>query len=35
MALYIRTGTFTSPKEIDPDQIARGMEPWFPFRASP
>jgi streptomycin 6-kinase len=27
MALYMRTGTFTSPKEIAPDQIARGGMP--------
>ena len=32
IALYIRTGTFTSPKEIEPDQIARGMGGFFPCR---
>src|SRR5687767_5320952 len=26
MALYIRTGALTSPNEIAPDQIARGMD---------
>jgi hypothetical protein len=31
MALYIRTGTLTSPNEIEPDQIARGMPVVFPF----
>jgi hypothetical protein len=27
IALYIRTGAFTSPNEIAPDQIERGMLP--------
>jgi hypothetical protein len=26
----MRTGTFTSPKEIEPDQIARGMGHEYP-----
>src|ERR671910_3500063 len=30
MPLYIRTGTLTSPKEIAPDQIARGMGASYP-----
>src|SRR6188472_2637287 len=37
MAEYMRTGTLTSPKEIDPVQMARGMGRWFPAtpRAEP
>ena len=29
IAEYIRTGTFTTPNEIAPVQIARGMAPDF------
>jgi hypothetical protein len=30
MAEYIFTGTFTSPKLMDPDQIALGMAYFYP-----
>jgi hypothetical protein len=33
IALYIRTGTLTSPNEIAPDQIARGMVDSVPLAA--
>jgi hypothetical protein len=31
MALYIFTGAFTSPNEMLPDQIARGMPDGYPL----
>jgi hypothetical protein len=34
MALYMRTGALTSPKEMLPDQIARGTPDDYPRRCA-